>query len=533
MYYILHMNQAIISLFHTLFSYPQKCVDHIGMYRIVTLALLGLVLSSLIAGSTSLLAYSPTTQITSLFIAVLIGLGLNLALSRIWNIPANHESALITALIMFFLVIPSQNIIENWELAVGTGLAILSKYIITYNKQHIFNPAVFGTVSLAFGVFVYNILFGSSHPTDIFSWWIANPILLWPVLLFGVLIVFKIRKWQLVLSFFVAGLLVFLLESIHFGELLLESAVIYLTSYPTLFLMFFMLTEPFTIPPTKRTQMVYGALVGVLSSTALLANIIPITPELALMIGSIFAYSFRIKQKLYLELLEKKEIAENTWEFIFKKPTHFNFKAGQYLEWMLPHAKPDNRGPRRYFTIASGPDEKNIRLALRVMPKNGSSYKKALMKLRPGETLIASQLAGDFLLPKHSSTTNKLGFIAGGIGVTPFSSHLHDMTNQEKPFDTVLYYCCEKKEELAYLQDFNSLDLPLEIIPVLKNGDVTQSEESGYITAEILDKRTPDWKERTWYISGPPAMVNAYTKLLLDLGMPHKKIKKDFFPGLA
>ncbi len=526
------MLRALENQFTKLLHIPEKIVDGMGMYRVVSLTLIVLVLIGFGSALAGLLVYSPQAQLTSLLIVLAIGLGLNALLAAIWRVSPNHESALITALIVFFLCSPNADIVANWVLASAISLAIISKYLIVYRKQHILNPAALGAVLVALIVTIWNISTGSTHNTDLFGWWVGNPILFWPVLIFGTLIVFKVRKWTPVLWFVGVGLAVFLLESIRFEQPLLESVEMYFFSFPTLFLAFVMLTEPFTMPPTKTTQAMYGGLVGVLSSTAIFAPYIAMTPELALVAGNCFAYGFRSRQKLILPLIEKREIATGVWEFVFKKPDSFTFKPGQYLEWMLPHRPTDSRGLRRYFTIASSPTESVIRMACKILPDGGSAYKKNLKQLDEGELVVASQLAGDFLLPADADT--KLGMIAGGIGVTPFSSHLRWMQDSGKKYDTALYYCCNTMADRAFLSDFKAMDLPLQIVPVLaKEESADKVIEHGFVNVEMLDRRTPDWRERTWYLSGPPGMVNAYYKLMRDQGIPKKQIKKDFFPGLA
>ena len=168
------------------------------------------------------------------------------------------------------------------------------------------------------------------------------------------------------------------------------------------------------------------------------------------------------------------------------------------------------------------------------MPENGSSYKKALLNLAPGEFIYASQLAGDFLLPKikDKKAKPKLGFIAGGIGITPFISHLHNMSDTKKYAEVDLYYCCENRNELVYKKPLEKLNLPLSIIPVIGSGEATKDEEPGRINVDMIKRRTPDFLERVWYMSGPPGMVDAYSSLLRQLGVPSKNIKKDFFSGI-
>jgi ferredoxin-NADP reductase len=53
----------------------------------------------------------------------------------------------------------------------------------------------------------------------------------------------------------------------------------------------------------------------------------------------------------------------------------------------------------------------------------------------------------------------------------------------------------------------------------------------GYMTKEMVISEVPDYKERTFYLSGPSAMVDAYKELLLTLGVSNSSIITDYFPG--
>src|SRR6185436_19480997 len=120
---------------------------------------------------------------------------------------------------------------------------------------------------------------------------------------------------------------------------------------------------------------------------------------------------------------------------------------GQYLEWTLPHAKPDARGTRRFFTIASSPTEPVVRLGVRLYDKP-SSFKRALVELRPGDTMVAQSLSGEFVLPKDAS--KKLAFIAGGIGITPFRSHLQYLLDRKEVRDITIIYANKAPDHIAY-----------------------------------------------------------------------------------
>jgi glycine betaine catabolism B len=203
------------------------------------------------------------------------------------------------------------------------------------------------------------------------------------------------------------------------------------------------------------------------------------------------------------------------------------YKAGQYMEWMLPHAKADSRGIRRYFTITSAPEETVLRLALKV-PDKSSTYKQALLALIPGDKVIASQRAGDFLMPKDA--TKKLAWVAGGIGVTPFVSQSTEMLTTAEKRDVVLFYATPTAGDAAYV---DTLSAATTLIQVVGGGEVPAGGETGFVTADVIARRVPDYIERTWFISGPPPMVNATNAALRSLKVPQQQIVRDFFPGLA
>jgi ferredoxin-NADP reductase/Na+-translocating ferredoxin:NAD+ oxidoreductase RnfD subunit len=500
------------------YTVTQNFVDNIGMYRLVSGTLFVLAGISILAGFFGLMPYSGLSQIFSLALAILVALVFNIALAWILKIPASHESAIITALILFFLALPEENIMATWPLVAAVAIGIASKYLFAYKKQHFMNPAAFGAAALSMtGLYT-------------FSWWAANPTLFVPLLVLGVLVVMKVRKWVPVLAFVGVSLIIYLAEAMSYGDAVTVSLKTFFMSWPTLFLAFFMLTEPFTMPAKKDAQFLYGGVVGFLSNTSMLSGFVHITPEFALVVANIVMMPWRLRQKLFLTLEAKYKVAKDTYEFVFKKPYGFMFEAGQYLEWMLPHMPSDHKGIRRYFTIASSPTESSVRVAMKITEKT-SSYKASLFRLDVDQAIIASQLAGDFVLPKKADV--KLGFIAGGIGVTPFRSHIKYMMDSDKQHDTALYYCVNTKDELAYesLWQEAMSKLTFAFVPVVAKEAVQAPDESGYVTAEMIQRRTPDYRERIWYISGPPGMVNAYSTLLRKVGVPRKQIKKDFFPG--
>ena len=116
-----------------------------------------------------------------------------------------------------------------------------------------------------------------------------------------------------------------------------------------------MLTEPSTTPPARTRRIVYGAVVGALFAPFLHFGRLFLTPELALIAGNLFSYLASPKARYRLKLEAKVQLAPDIYELRFTSDRRIRFRPGQYLEWTLGHSRPDNRGNRRYFTIASSP----------------------------------------------------------------------------------------------------------------------------------------------------------------------------------
>lgn len=503
----------------SIISYPRRIVmtylDLTSMYMVAVHALGLLWLCVVVTSISGVLPYFVTDILGATVVMVIASMVTSVLCGVVTKVPAHHVSSFITGLIVFFIITPEASVTGLVTIAAATILAVTSKYVLVYRKQHLANPAAVGVIVIAL------LGIGSA------SWWVATPVLFLPLIFAGALVVSKIRKWDMVLAFMGAGFIVFAFEEWRFGSDFTQTWSQYFLSYPMLFLAAFMLTEPFSTPPTKRLQIWYAVLVAFLANTALFTGFIYMTPELALVIGNLAFYAFTLRQKLFLTLMSKREIAPRIFEFTFKRPVGMQYRAGQYLEWMLPHSKNDSRGIRRYFTITSAPSEDVLRLSLKI-PTPGSSFKQALESLPVGGAVVASQLAGDFLLLKNPAT--KLGWVAGGIGVTPFVSQASYLRSEGEKRDIVLVYGAATQNDFAFI---NELQTVAQIVSVVGSGDVPAGAESGFVSVDIIARRVPDYIERTWYISGPPGMVNASVSVLQKLGVSRKRIIKDFFPGLA
>ncbi|MEK7131808.1 MAG: RnfABCDGE type electron transport complex subunit D [Patescibacteria group bacterium] len=502
-----------------------KFLNQITMYRLILYYVLSLWAAALLFSFFNLLPFGPAALIISGVFITVVCLAVNVIFARIFRVPSNIESVYATAFILALIIAPLKSAGDLWFLGGAAALAMASKYILAVSRKHIFNPAALAVAFMA-------IILGQSA-----GWWVGNLYMAPLALLGGLLMVRKLRRLDLVLSFFIAALAtVAVVLGVNFlkGEELLSALQAVFFNSPILFFACVMLTEPMTTPPTKNLRILYGALAGFLFSFPIHIGSVYSTPELALLAANIFSYAVSPKKKLILELTEKIPVAADIYDFLFKLDCKFNFKPGQYLEWTLGHDGQDARGIRRYFTIASSPTEKDIRMGVKFYPQ-ASSFKNSMMLLKPGDKIVASQLAGDFVLPKNKG--KKLVFIAGGIGITPFRSIIKYLLDIKQKRDIILLYSNYSPADIVYKDVFDQGEQQLGIKTVYNITNTPYPDdwrgERGFIDEQMIKRKVLDYKERIFYLSGSHNMVVAFDATLQKMGVKKWQIKKDFFPGFV
>jgi ferredoxin-NADP reductase/Na+-translocating ferredoxin:NAD+ oxidoreductase RnfD subunit len=498
-------------------------LDGITMYRLTLYVLLGLLGVAVALGALGVLPFSPLSMLLSAAFLIIICWAMNTLLAKILGVPTNGESTLITALILALIIDPAQSLDGYQFLGWAAILAMSSKYILSIKNKHIFNPAVIAVVITSFAL-------GESA-----SWWTATAAMIPATLVGSLLIVRKIRQEEIAAWFVVAALVMMCVVSVLLGLSLPQELQRLVIAAPLVFVAGVMLTEPLTAPPTRNLKRIYALLIGALFVPQLHIGALYSTPELALAVGNIFSWLVSPKERVTLALKRKVRTAPSIVDFYFAPSQRLAFQPGQYLECTLAHPNADARGVRRYFTIASSPTEQNVQLGVRFY-KRSSTFKTALYGMGGRTKLVAGQVAGDFTLPRDAS--RKLVFIAGGIGVTPFRSMLKYLLDTNQRRDIVLLYANRNASDFLYQDVLSEAQQRVglrAVYTLTEQGAVPANWQGarGRINAQMIQTAVPDYRERTFYLSGPPEMVNEHERALRGLGVSRSQIKKDYFNGLV
>lgn len=475
-------------------------IDNTTMYRLMLYGLILLVGITLTFSAFGWLAYGLPELLLSLIVILGIGFAVKLGLGKVYDIPQNFESSLITCLILFFIMSIPTNLSGYIGLALAPIAALASKYIFVWRGAHIFNPAAVGALVV------------SLSGVSVASWWVATPLLFPFVTLIGLVILRKTRRFLMFIGFFLTSLIIILFQGVS-----IETALL---SWPIMFLGTIMLTEPVTMPSVQKYRIMYAVGVGVLWTLPFHIGPIFASPHLALIVGNIFAafVSWRILQKLYY--VKSTKLSPTTFDVAFKPEKSFSFIPGQFMEWTLKGVPLDKRGNRRTFTIVTTPYDDYIHIVTKYADP-GSQFKNILRTMKPGASVLAGRVSGDFVIP--SDVSKPLIFIAGGIGITPFVTIISDLVKKGQKRSVVLFYFAAHQQEILYKTLWEKASrLGVVVVPLTKTDDT--------ITKPLVENYVANQKPDV-YLSGPPGMVRAYKKQLRQLDIPIGKVHTDYFSG--
>lgn len=500
-----------------------QLLDGTTMYRLVLMVLAGYLVVATVLAGVGLLPFSPIVLVASASFLLLMCWAANTLLAWAFDVPTNIESAAITALILALILDPATSLDNAQVLGWAAILAMASKYLVAVRRKHIFNPAALAAVISSFAL---------GHSA---SWWVGTASMLPFVVIGGWLIVHKLRLEWMAGAFFAVALATECCATLIQRAPLAGALWQLIGQAPLIFFATIMLTEPLSMPPTRNARLGYAALVGVLFTPQVHVGALYSTPELALLLGNACAYALSPKQRVALSLRKKTRLARDIVDFVFTPSAKLAYLPGQYMEVTLGHPRADSRGNRRYFTLASSPTEDTVHLGVRFYER-GSSFKRALATLAPRSTLLSGQIAGDFTLPRDPA--EKLVFIAGGIGITPFRSMLKYLLDTQQRRDIILLYANRAANDIVYKDVLSEAQTKLGVSVVYTLTDTRVLPRGwdgavGRVDARLIERVVPDYLERTYYLSGPPAMVRAHAHALRELGVRRVRIKRDYFSGLA
>ncbi len=188
---------------------------------------------------------------------------------------------------------------NGWWIFAGTAaISLLSKYVIVWKGEHIFNPS-------NFGLLVTFLVLGRTRADPLDFWW--GPMSPWLLLALcvilagGFTILGRLKLLRIAIGFwisFAVGIAVLaasghvMLARWHLGPITgFHFWWVLVTSPEVLVFLFFMITDPKTAPRSPRARLVYAITLGLLASVMIAATTTEFASKVALL-GSLAIVCF-------------------------------------------------------------------------------------------------------------------------------------------------------------------------------------------------------------------------------------------------
>jgi ferredoxin-NADP reductase len=212
--------------------------------------------------------------------------------------------------------------------------------------------------------------------------------------------------------------------------------------------------------------------------------------------------------------------------FRFSRPTDLNYKPGQFMFVTL---KQGEKELSKHFSFSSSPTEKDhIEFTKKF---TDHEYSLALKSMKVGDWTRIDAPYGQFTFEGEYP---KITLLGGGIGITPFMSICKNATDISLNSKITLFYGCRTEKDLTFKKELEALaekNKNLKLFLIVNEPTEQWKGVTGIINAEIVKQHLPDYKENIFYTCGPPPMVEAMEKLVLNLGLPKEKLKREYFTG--
>ncbi|MFA6406037.1 MAG: FAD-binding oxidoreductase [Patescibacteria group bacterium] len=199
----------------------------------------------------------------------------------------------------------------------------------------------------------------------------------------------------------------------------------------------------------------------------------------------------------------------------------FDFSAGQFVMVREPNDDGSSTHPRA-FSLASAPCESRDKIEFGI--KSQGSLSSALCASQEGDTFHIQGPYGAFTLNKDAQ---QVVFFAGGVGMTPFRSHIRESLMTGLNQELILFYSSQYLNDLMYHQEFLELAKQhsnFTYIPVVtRECPVDWLGECQRIDSAMLDKYVKDYSVGEFMMCGPAPLMDSLREMLQAKGVDTDK----------
>jgi glycine betaine catabolism B len=206
-----------------------------------------------------------------------------------------------------------------------------------------------------------------------------------------------------------------------------------------------------------------------------------------------------------------------------------DFLPGQFLQVMFNPAVPGDKLLNKYLSFSCAPGKGYIEFTKRL---SQSDFSRQLQALSPGDELSVKAPLGTCVFEEGM---RKIGFLIGGIGITPVISIVEHVASRGLPTDICLLYSNRTDEDIAFRRELDgwAAGNPRMRVSYLVSECPPKDNVCvfGVIDEQAVRRYICDIAQRTFFIYGPPRMVQAMQSLCVSLGCDPQAVKTENFVG--
>lgn len=230
-----------------------------------------------------------------------------------------------------------------------------------------------------------------------------------------------------------------------------------------------------------------------------------------------------------VRLKETIERTPTVTSFRFIPEEKIDFVPGQFLQVIFDETNKANKDLNKYLSFSSSPAKDYIEVTKRL---SDSAFSQRLKGMLPGDSVLLKAPLGNCVFkPEYK----KIGFLIGGIGITPVISIIGYIVEKKLGTDVILFYSNKTEEEIAFKKELDLWKTNNRNIKIFYAVTDCQPKDPscvfGRIDKDLVAANAPDLKERTIFIFGPPKMVEVMNNLCLELGCNKENVKIENFIG--
>lgn len=213
---------------------------------------------------------------------------------------------------------------------------------------------------------------------------------------------------------------------------------------------------------------------------------------------------------------------DDIWRLDFEGD-HPDYAPGQFMFMRLE--KDGKTSAPHPFTIASSPAQKGLSICAKAV----GDFTSGLRGTKPSDPAYVDMPYGVFSFVYHDA--DRMIFIAGGIGITPFLSMLRYMKDRDLSKEVILLWGNKTEKDIVLRPE---LDRMVSQMPHLKVHYILSRQEDwpgekGRIDGEILKKIVGDFTKGEFFVCGPRPMMEDIEQALSSLGVPKRRIHTERF----